>query len=516
MRDLIDLLESVGLANRKPGDRWQNAQGEELIFSDLTFYPEQGGRYDTPEEFQAALDQAVGQRGITAQDLIWAVAPKSTGGFGIAHFVDPANQDYYFARYLRQVSPFRQQNDFDNTLPGGYRLQTAAAKKEQSGYKPSEVLGARMDDLTPNDIYAAVVAKFGQDSDEARAMAAFMASDGEVTFPLGNMNFTAFTNYFCEMLQPMSLVMGKKREGNADQAEADYLTEGGYDTCRISFSTKQNQGLFDSRVTNPAGQSIGISTKVKSGADAAVKNLSDKIREMQATEAGKKILKKYPKEISMLDIIEEGGYVNAPLNLGVLFKIITPDQADEIRALRGKTAGQMRLGAANKRLYRERLEEKKIKDPSRVVPFFHMLAAVAFKVADHVNENTNFGRVAATILNHGAFMTSRTYASQSGANVVLKPFSFEYPSEAVTDVLIKADKNYYSTDNKGNFTFKILKNGATDQDTQVQDRATDTKPDMDLDAYSQKRAPVTARSRGATKPEDDAKILGRKRRKPQR
>ena len=514
MRDLIDLLESVGLANRKPGDRWQNAQGEELIFSDLAFYPEQGGRYDTPEEFQAALDQAVGQRGITTQDLIWAVAPKATGGFGIAHFVDPANQDYYFARYLRQVSPFRQQNDFDNTLPGGYRLQTAAAKKEQSGYKPSEVLGGRMDDLTPADIYTAVVAKFGQDSDEARAMAAFMASDGEVTFPLGNMNFTAFTNYFCEMLQPMALVMGKNTEGNAAEAEARFLTEGGYDSCRISFSTKKNEGLFDSRVTNPAGQSIGISTKVKSGADAAVKNLSDKIREMETTADGRKLLKKYPQEVSMLNIIEEGGYMNAPLNLGVLFKIITPEQANEIRSLRGKTAQQARMSAANRKMYNERL--KKIKDPSRVVPFFHMLAAVAFQVADYINDNTDFGRVASTILNYGAFITGRTYAQNPGGNIVLQPFEFDYPSKAVTNVLIRADKNYYSTSNNGNFTFKILKHGATDQETQVQDRATDTKPDMDLDAYSQRRSPVTARARGAAKPEDDAKILGRKRRKPQR
>lgn len=514
MREIIDLLESVGLANRRPGDRWRNPRGEELIFSDLEFYPEAGGRYDTPEEFQAALDQAAQQRGITTRDLIWAVQPRSTGGFGIAHFVDPANQDYYFARYLRQVSPFRQQNDFDNTLPGDYRLQTAAAKKEQSGYKPSEVLGGRMDNLTPDDIYTAVVAKFGPDSDEARAMAAFMSSDGTVSFPQGSMNATAFTNYFCEILQPMSLVMGKKTTGNAAEAERRYLTEGGYSTCLISFSSKKNEGLFDSRVTNPAGQSIGISTKVKSGADAAVKNLSEKIREMEGTADGRKLLKRYPQEVSLLEIIENGGFVNAPLNLGVLFKIITPDQADEIRQLRGKTAQQARMDSANKRLYADRLN--KIKDPSRVVPFFHMLAAVAFRVADHINENTNFGRAAATILNHGAFMTGRTYAKDTGGNIDLQPFKFEYPSEAVTDVVIKADKNYYSTSNNGNFVFKILKNGATDQETQVQDQATDTKPDMDLDTVAQKRAPVTARARGATQPDGNEKTLGRKRRQSQR
>ena len=53
MRDILNLLErtlteSVGLANRRPGDRWANDQGHEIVFSDLSFYPETGA-YENPQ-----------------------------------------------------------------------------------------------------------------------------------------------------------------------------------------------------------------------------------------------------------------------------------------------------------------------------------------------------------------------------------------------------------------------------------------------------------------------------------
>ena len=59
MRDLLNLLdnvltESTGLAGRKPGDMWQNSQGQTLKFNNIVFYPEGGGTYDTAELQQVA------------------------------------------------------------------------------------------------------------------------------------------------------------------------------------------------------------------------------------------------------------------------------------------------------------------------------------------------------------------------------------------------------------------------------------------------------------------------------
>ena len=235
MRDLINILtESVGLANRRPGDRFANDQGDEIIFADLNFFPEDGG-YESEEEMQSAIAAFATKIGVTPQNIVWINSPRGARGFGMAHFVDNENQDFYIGKYFRSISPNRNENYFPNDLPGGFRLQTKTAKKERFGYKPSDVL-TKFDDLTPEDILNQIRAKFGNNSDEARATELFITADRfPVTIPLGNMNFDAFTNYFCEMFQPMALVMGKSTKGNAREAEDKFLTQGGYTTCSINF-----------------------------------------------------------------------------------------------------------------------------------------------------------------------------------------------------------------------------------------------------------------------------------------
>jgi hypothetical protein len=79
-------------------------------------------------------------------------------------------------------------------------------------------------------------------------------------------------------------------------------------------------------------------------------------------------------------------------------------------------------------------------------------------------------------------------------------------------VLLSAAKTYYSTDNKGNFTFKILTNGATESDVAVSDHTVDTKPDPGPDNlvdYQPQRSKVKAAAPEA--PKDNVRVFGRKR-----
>lgn len=508
MRDLINLLESVGLANRRPGDRFANEQGDVVIFSDLNFFPDSGA-YESEEEMAQAIDTYARKIGVPAQSIVWINQPRGSRAFGMAHFVDEQNQDFYIGKYFRSISPNRSENYFPNDLPGGLRLQTKTAKKERSGYKPSDVLTS-FDNLTPASILSQIRAKFGNDSDEARATETFMAADRfPVTIPLGNMNFDAFTNYFCEMLQPMALVMGKPTKGNADEAESKFLTQGGYTTCTINFGTSKTGGLVDSRLINPAGQSIGLSSKAKSGAKASAKNLKEKVDEMRASAEGQKILQRYKEEVSILDMIVDGGYDHGPANLAMSYKMITPEDKQQIMSLRKMGLKDFNPNMLNDNL-RKYWDARRADDPSKISPFYHMLAAIAYPVADYINKNTNFSQAASDILNYGAFMQAYTFASQSGGNIILKEFEVKYPSTAVTDVLLSAHKTYYSTGNKGNFTFQILKNGATMKDIEVADAEVDTKPDVNLDQIAQARSGITARTKG---PADDEKTLGRRRRR---
>ena len=389
------------------------------------------------------------------------------------------------------------------------------AKKEAAGYKPTDVL-SKLDNLSPADILQGIQARFGVESDEARATEAFMKSrSGTMRLPLGNMNFDAFTNYFCEMLQPMALVMGKTTVGEADKAEKDWLSQGGYTTCKISFGASKTGGLTDSTLTNPAGQTLGISTKAEKGAKASAKNLTDKIDEMKSDPNGQKILNKYGKDIELIRMVTSGSTPGV-LETAVFAKIITPEEAQQIMAIRKLPPGSDIIG---RKLLSKNLEKKyagrKARDPAAVIPFFHIRAVLAKEVADWVNNNSNFGRVAAEILNWGSFIQMETYAKQGDNEIILEPFEVIYPSVAVTNVELSADKTFYSTGSKGNFVFKILYNGATEVTEPEADKAEpDETPAADepeqLDVVTQRRSDVTAAPEEPQKYGTE-KTLGRKR-----
>ena len=403
-------------------------------------------------------------------------------------------------------------------MPGGYRLQTDVAKKEAAGFKPTDVLGGNLNNLSPADILAGIQAKFGVDSDEANATEIFMSTTAyPIRMPLGNMNFTAFTNYFCEMLQPMALVLGHTTTGEAKKAEKDWLNQGGYASCRITFGGSKIGGLTDSTLINSAGQVMGLSTKAEDGAKASAKNLMDKVAEMKSDPNGQKLLTKYAKEISLIEVVTSGSTPGA-LETAVLAKLITPEERDEIMAIRKLPPGSKVVG---QNLLSKNLEKKyagrQARDPAAVIPFFHIRAVLANEVADWVNTTTNFGKAAAAILNWGAFIQVKTHAKQSGSEIIMDQFEVIYPSEAVTNVELSAGKTFYSTGSKGNFTFVILYNGATeikdagDDDEEVPADATPAKNSTtDLDRVAKKRSGVTARAGGVeTDKKFSKKALGR-------
>lgn len=520
MRKIIDtvvaLSESVGLANRKPGTEFANPQGDKLIFQNLAFYPSQGGAYTNAEEFQQALSQVAQQLGIDLNQIRWTNNPLK-GGFGIAEFNDEQGKKYYLGRYFQKINPIRTENNFPNVLPGGFTLQTKVAQKEVAGYKPTDVLGGKLQDLTVDEIHQQIKAKFGEGSAEDVATQLFITADSyPIRIPLGTMNYTAFTNYFCEMLQPMALVLGKKTTGQAQKAADRFLTQGGYTTCSISFGASKIGGLTDSTLTNPAGQIMGLSSKAELGAKASAKNLLDKVAEMKTDPDGKKVLDKYAREISLLETVTEGSTPGS-LNTAVIAKIITPKEKDQIMALKSLPAGSQVVGQGllSKDL-EKKYESRKARNPAEIIPFYHIRAAIANEVAAWVNNNTDFGRAASEILNWGPFIQVYTKSDLKGDEIVLSPFEVVYPSTAVTDVQLSADKTFYSTGSKGNFTFKILYNGATD--VTEPEAGEDTAPEtsrtgsQELEKFAQQRTDVKAAPTG-TDDYGSERALGRQRRR---
>jgi len=531
MRDLINLLdnialplaEGVGLANRKPGEKFKNHAGDVITFQGLEFYPE-SGRFATPDELQAGVDAMLTSKGIAANQIRWVNTPnKSAGAFSIATFTGEDGTPYYLGRWAGANSPNRAENKFaHDDIPGGFKYQSGAGLKENTGYKPSEILEpGKFQDNTPDTILQQIIAKFGQGSDEAVAAQTFISSDIPCKIPKGSMNPDAFRDYFCEMLQPIALVMGKQVTGNAQEAASIFFGSGGYADCTISFNTNTIGGLYDSLLVNPDGRQIKLSSKGKDGASASVTNLLKSVEELADKPNGKKLLNKHKETVEILKIINRDGHFGAPLTLAVQYGIISPKEAEQIPRLKGLGPKDPVVGTG---ILSPKLEKfytnRKSKDPKRVIPLEHMTASIAYNVADHVNKKTNFGQAASEILNNAALVQVYTNTSVSADTITITKMEAVYPSKTVTGVYLDASKVYFSTGGKGNFTFTIMKNGATNQDVNPMDPVDEpdnTSPvsTADLDAETNKTrltGPGAKAAKAQSQPKMTADVLGRERR----
>ena len=311
MREFLDIidnrspvLEGVGLANRKPGEKFKNHVGDIVTFQGLEFYPP-SGKFP-PDDSMADTIADLKKQGMNIHWVNQAAA--NSGGFMIASFTGEDGSPYYLGKFVKEISPNRVQNNFAHgDIPGEFKFQSKAGQKENSGLKPSEWL-TQFQNNTPETILQQCVAKFGENSAEANALKIFMSSDIPCKIPKGNMNPNAFRDYFAEVLQPIALVMGKNVSGNAAEAADIFFGSGGYADCTISFNNNTIGGLYDSLLVNPEGKQIKLSSKGKDGANASVTNLIKSVQELDAAPAGAKLRKTYVKEIAMLEDINKLGH----------------------------------------------------------------------------------------------------------------------------------------------------------------------------------------------------------------
>lgn len=441
----------------------------------------------------------------------------------IAKFTGEDGSPYYLGRWVKDISPNKAQNNFPHdAIPGGFKFQSKAGQKENSGLKPSEWL-TQFQDNTPETILDQVIAKFGQGSAEANALETFINGDIPVEVAKGNMNATAFRDYFAEVLQPIALVMGKKVDGNAAEAANIFFGPGaGYADCTISFNNNTIGGLYDSLLVNPEGKQIKLSSKGKDGANASVTNLIKSVQELDKAPAGAKLRKTYAEEIEMLESINKLGHFGAPLAIAEKYGIINSKEAQQVMSLKslGPNDDIIGTGTLSKRL-EGMYEGRKARDMSRIIPIEHMISAIAYKVADYVNKNTRFGEAASTILNNSALVQMYTDTKDGADTITVTKLTAVYPSQTVTGVLLDASKAYMSTQGKGNFTFEILKNGAKPTDVNPMDAVDrlETPAAVSADeldtalAKPRLTGPGARAARATAEPRMTKDVLGREKRK---
>jgi hypothetical protein len=467
MREFINIIEqlneSTGLAGRRPGDVFKNQNGDEAIFNDIKFFPEGGGKY-TPEE----LDQALEQISQQVPDIQWQNNRSGrTGGFAIISF-----GNFVIGQYLQEVKPSFKDNTVSNTFTvdgATYKFGGKAAAKAEAGLSPQDLLTDKIDLSIPK-IMNQLASSLGTDNPlYALAHNIALGQPLPITFeaPEG-VSFTAFRDYFCEILQPIALQKGQY-VGNAGEAANRFLG-GSFQKTLISFDNSKTAGLSDSIITNNQGGSVLVSSKGGKGATASAKNLIDQVDKIADTPDGGKFLSKHKEVVDMLREIQSAGQAGAPLMLGIRYGIISPEDAEMIRAF--KKIGPVSLDNIDQLGLSKNLtklaQERNTDDPDNVNLYYHLMAAVAHKAAEQVNEKTKFSSSAADILNNGALVQMYTKASEGKGKWTLQEFNTVYPGDSIKGVYLSAGKTYYSTGIKGNYTFKIDKgSGAPKDDEQT-------------------------------------------------
>ena len=464
MREFINIItESRGLGARRPGEEFISATNPEdkIYVNSVTFYPEGKTNYDSYEEMVGELKRIVNAIPNAYVDLLGKFSQTDLA-FGIAIFDRLDKTHLAFVKPYKSIHLDPSQNNWSNqTGIPGFKYNSKAAAKTQAGLTPQDIL-TKQSNLTPSDIVHQVASKFGDASpltSVVKSIAAGQKLPISITAP-DDMSFTAFRDYFAELLHPIALHTGNY-VGNAGDAASKFLGVGGFAGTSINFGKDKTEGLSDSILISSDGKKIKVSSKGAKGATASAKNLVDAAQELEISNPA--LLKKHKEVIDLIHSMARYGQTGAPLVLGVQYKIIEQSDADQIMdfkklPLQTFKNGLHFLSPRLTKLYKERNTD----NPDSINLHFHCLAAVAHKVADYINKNTNFSAAAGEILNNGALVQVYTKATESAGTWTLDSFNTVWPSKTITGVVLSASKTYYSTGVKGNFTFKILQNGAKD------------------------------------------------------
>lgn len=434
---------STGLVGRKVGDVFCNDQGHVIYFFGIDFYPEEG-TFATQKELTDEVQRW--------SDVVWLnQCGSSTGGFAIIQFTDETDKIYRYGRFLNKIKSIRTDNFIPNKV-GSYRLQTNASVKVQSGLTPQEILYTK-ENITSTEIVDQLTT-IGTLPKELIVVAKHI-SEGKslpITFNKpSSITFTAFRDYFCELLQPLALISGQYT-GNAVEAAHDYMG-GTFDDAKITFDSSKNTGLYDSILANEFGH-VKISSKGGKGATASVTNLYHSMAEYKQKNDD-------PSLASFFDLVSTiytSGQHTSPLVLGLKYNILTENDVSILAELKDSSAPVSHLYSLPFSCHAKSLfENRQTKDEHKSTGYYHALASVAHTVADYINAHTDFSTNASHVLNNSALVQVYTNAKEHKSLWTLDKFTTLYPTSSVTGVKITASKTYYSTGIKGNFTFKIEK-----------------------------------------------------------
>ena len=461
MRNLINIIteKSRGLLYRKAGDTFfqgkLDAPTAVITFEKAEYFPAMPGAYTDYNEMSA-----VGQELYKLYPTIsWFNKPTtSSRAFAILSFAGPEEgQTTHFGKFFNEIKPDMQGFWKNSELPGGWQLNTAASLKgSYFKLKPSDLFPPNSTFNNPKEILQSLESNQSEDVRKIVPGMKQLLSGSLPVFKNTKDMKTAVRDDLGETVGPIALVLGLNVGTGAEAARVDILgANGSYSGSKIKFPSSKIYGLVDSYIYTPDGFEIGISSKGENGAKASIKNVSDGIKIAQ--EKGlNDILKKYAKQLEIINAVGTIAAKEFPIKMGIKYNMINETQGNYILGFIKsgiKSLDQAQLPKQDRQVLEEIMTEIAPENKPAYSLGYHILAGLARRVVNVINQDPEFGRACLTFINMSPIIQLHLQSQVNGDDVAVTGFTSKYPPNFEGSILLDAGKSYYSTGVNGRCAF---------------------------------------------------------------
>lgn len=443
-----------GLLYRSAGDKFKNEKGQEIEFSQVSYFPGQPGAYKSKEELDAVVAELVKKY----PELQFAnKSDASSRALAMITFIDTqTKKPVYFARYFKQILGDMAGLWKNNGLPGNWQLQKAVSLKSSYRLKPSDIFKNDVQFKSPPEIISAMEAS-ESGAPFAKDIAALLQNKLPIFHGAGEKE-TAIRDDLGEVIGPMALVQGLIKTPGSEEARR-ILNNNKPWAGAISFPSAKNYGLIDSELALVTGVKLGISSKGDKGAKASIKNVYEGIETLRKNDPNSELLKEYKDYVEILESIAKASAFDAPFilleNYSVDFDSMAPykNAVTNLVKTNAKDLSSIEDGPLKNGLTAIMSQRKAQTTNDRYNAGYHILAVLAEYAAKEINNLPKFGEACLKFLNSAPIIQIHTKTKKTGDDVAVVGFDAIYPPNFKGTVRLVANKVYSATGIIGRYSF---------------------------------------------------------------
>jgi hypothetical protein len=460
-KEYKEIEEGQGLnPNRPAGDVYKNDAGEELTFEKFTSLPVD--EYDV-ETVKATMgtDSVVELNEIIPKHKVANIILFNTSnGEQVAYVVFKSGSSRVDHKEFGDLS--------------GYYRQGRTSKKETAPIKPSDLIAADVL-LTPDELLQSLESGLENSSvndtiklDITNLVQNFVSQE-EGTVSLNNPELaTAYRDYIGEILAPWACVKRMNVEGDYESSqEALIPSDYSYADMKIFFSSSKNEKLRDSSLIladtdeefdpeNDNNINIGLSSKAKAGGGfaASINNLLDGI-EMQS----RQWIRSNKKIATIVKRVSEERQEHGPVILAQEAGLLKEFQADRFityidkvkrKEINPKDYNKLPPGS------RSFINYIVPTDPGKAIAFFHVLAGMAKKASEILNNDPKISKGILQLLNNSSLIQVYTDVYFKSPEMKFKGFMIKYPPTFKGKAVLWPGTRFKTTSIQGKIGYKLL------------------------------------------------------------